>query len=107
MRLRFVWTVGSQWSWMPLFKLTIGASNSMPMAVNDGEKRHEDRRQTQNQIIQDWIDNYLPVHELQDRMKRKSDKISGEENENSSQPKKLKGMKIIQKKPVLLRKCAE
>jgi hypothetical protein len=89
---------------MPLFKLTIGASNSIPMAVSDGEKRHEDRRQTQNQII-DWLDNYLSAYELQDKMKRKSDEINEEESENSSQSKKLKGMKTSLKKPVLLRKC--
>jgi hypothetical protein len=90
---------------MPLFKLTIGASDSMPMAVSDGEKRHEDRRRTQYQIIEGWLDNYLSVHELQDKMKRKSDEIDEEESENSSQSKKFKGMKTSLKKPVLLRKC--
>jgi hypothetical protein len=30
----------------------------------------------------------------QGRMKRKSDEIAGEENDNSSQSKKLKGMEI-------------
>jgi hypothetical protein len=90
---------------MPLFKLTTSASNSMPMAVSDGEKRREDRRRTRNQIIEDWLDNYFPVHELQDKMKRKSDEIDEEESENSSQSKKLKGMKTSLKKPVLLRKC--
>jgi hypothetical protein len=66
----------------------------MPMAVSDGEKRHADRRQTQTQIIEDWLDNYLLADKPQDRMKRKSDEIAGEEEDNSSQSKKLKGVKI-------------
>lgn len=38
--------------------------------------------------------NYLPADKPQDRMKRKSDEIAGEENDDSSQSKKPKGMKI-------------
>lgn len=81
------------------FQLAISASSSMPMAVSDGEKRYEDRQQRQTQIIEDWLDNYLPADKPQDRMKRKSDKIAGEESGDSSQSKKPKGVKTTCKSP--------
>ncbi len=44
MHLRFMWMVNEPVKLDAPFQLTTGASNSVPMAVSGGEKRHEDRR---------------------------------------------------------------